>query len=217
MNRLFVVMALLLLVFTMPAGAQTEKPIGEWETAPGEQCNLVDGNNDSVWPGNVLVIRDGEAVYEVAGVEDEPGVVIDFSFVAQSSLVTAAVRYEKWSSLDVVLECAPVPSTTTTTAPEPTTSTVPEPTTTTTVPEEETTTTKITVDCVLVRNGDGCVSTTTTTEPPPPDSTTTTTINENCPPDGLACTGSEAALPFAFGLLFVVLGAITLTAKELFR
>ena len=206
MRRVLALLLVSLSVFVLaaPAAAQrSEKPIDVYEVEPGLACTLTAHNGESVWPGNVLVVRNGEELIRVEGVEDAPDIFTVVEFVTETSVVSAGVEISEWSSLEAALVCSPAPTSSTTST------SVPEPTTTTTA-----------VDCVLVRDSDACEPSTTTSSVPEPTTTTssvpesTTTSSSvpdrNCPPDGLACTGVTPLTPLfaALGLVILAIGAV---------
>lgn len=217
MRWIFATVVALTFWLGQPVDAQERQSevIGVFESDPGDICVVSEVNNESVWPGNTLVITSGDESVTLEGVEDNPDSSFGASIVSDG-VVVATVYFDVFTSLEVTAVCSPPPPETTTTTEEETTTTT----------EEETTTTVTVVDCIESPGVAGCPETTTTSEPDEPTTTstvpddpTTTTSEpvEECGPDELACTGVEsAAVAAAAGLLLgggaalIVLRRVTL-------
>lgn len=190
------------LALTAPAAAQTPigvgdengiVPFGTYDSIEGANCVVESINNVSVHPGNMLVVSQGGVIAGSEAIENEPGDGARITFVGTGEPISVWVDVGgpgRITSTDAVLvSCEPPPTTTTTeqvttTSRPPVSHTVP----TTPTSEETTTTTE---------------ATTTTTQP-----TTTTTVDENCPPDGLACTGAFGLTALGDGLNTIALGLV---------
>ena len=128
--RALFVAVLISTVLVSRAEAQDRVPLGEFETEVGAECTVTTANNQSVWPGNVLVLTSGESTIETSGVEEEPGLQFEVEIVSDG-LVSAfvVVAPGNQTSLEITMVCQPIISTTSTTERVVTT-----PTTTPTVP-----------------------------------------------------------------------------------
>ena len=97
----------------------------------GRSCQVtVDvHNNESIWPGNDILVVSGSTTLTLEDVEQAPGNAppADVGDLVLASTVTGSVRFgpDGTTSLSttIVIECPDVPTTTTTTSPPTTTTT----------------------------------------------------------------------------------------------
>lgn len=147
------------------------------EDAIGLLCTgvVTTANQESVHPGNDLIVETGDSSVRFEDVEDIPGRTItgSGSFVLGGTFTVFLVMGPEQifsGGLVVVVECEAPITTTTTTTTEPTTTTestttTTEPTTTTAAPTTTTTTTTTTTIAPTTSGGGAIANTSTTTTP----------------------------------------------------
>lgn len=201
--RSTIIALFLLFGLAWPAAAQEVVAVGTVETVGTPEnpasCVVTTANNESVWPGNVLILSGAGVVTRVGAVEDVAQTVTS-THILSHGLVAGTVELAEGNrtSLEFSVACTVIETTTTTEEETTTTSEPEEETTTTTEPDEPTTSSPPPPP--------------TTQPPPPPTVSTTTPPDPGCPDNGLACTGTDSRVLLASAAGLLVLGvAVTST------
>jgi len=198
--RSTIIALFLLFGLAWPAAAQEVVAVGTVETVGTPEnpasCVVTTANNESVWPGNVLILSGAGVVTRVGAVEDVAQTVTS-THILSHGLVAGTVELAEGNrtSLEFSVACTVIETTTTS---EEETTTTSEDVTTTTEPDEPTTSPPPPPP--------------PTQPPPPPTVTTTPPPDPGCPDNGLACTGTNSGLFLVAGAGLLVAGvAVTST------
>ena len=144
-TSIIIMVALLAALLISPADSAEPGDLidlGTFAAEPGDLCTVVTDNNESVHPGNELIIETGNDQTRVPAVEDEPDTITATNIDAGGPITLTVVLGpdQTITSLEAVVTCEPPTTTSIVTTTTGSTTTSSTPVTTTTLPPTTVTT-----------------------------------------------------------------------------